>query len=582
MQARPTITDILRGHAERRGGQTSHVFLADGETERSRLSFLELERCAEAVAQELAARGMRGERVALVYTQGLEFIAAFFGCLAAGAVAVPIAPPRQPEGCADALRIIRAAGARLVLADAPVVDGLSRMLGDAWRAALSIEVLPWLADPAAAAVRAAGGALHVPAADDLAFLQFTSGSTGDPKGVAVSHGNIVANQLAIERGFGHGQDTVVVSWLPLHHDMGLVGMVMQPIYLGRPCVLMPPDVFVQRPLRWLKALSDHRATTSGGPSFGYRRCLEGISSGDLDSHPDLDLAAWRIAFAGAEPVRAGELEEFARVFARVGFDPRAFYPCYGLAEATLMVTGAEAHRPLRTVEVDPAALGQGRISDPVGEARLRLVSCGRPWGDDEIVVVDPETSLPVADESVGEIWVTGPSVARGYWERPAETEEWFAAVCPARSGERFLRTGDLGFLRDGELFITGRVKDLVILNGRNYYPQDIESTVIGLHPAFRRQTAVFVDDDLEQARVVLVQEVHPYRASQLDLQAATDLVRREVGAVHDLRLSEIVFTTSRLPVTTSGKIRRRACREAWRAGLLKPVQPQGEAHDRAG
>lgn len=584
MEPELTITAVLREHAERRGAETSHIFLPDGENQRGRLSFLELERSTEAVAQELALRGMRGERVALLYASGLEFIAAFFGCLAAGAVAVPIAPPRRAQAGEDALRIIRAAGARMILADAGTRDQIAALLGEARRSPLPVEVFPWLSDPAETAARAAGGPVHVPRGDDLAFLQFTSGSTGDPKGVAVSHANIAANQRAIRRGFRHGEDTVVVSWLPLHHDMGLVGMIMQPIYLGRPCVLMPPDAFVQRPIRWLKALSRHRATTSGGPTFGYRRCVEGISDADLDAHADLDLGAWRIAFAGAEPVRADQLDAFARRFARAGFDARAFYPCYGLAEATLMVTGAEASQPLVTAEVDAGELGRGRSVDAGGPGACRLVGCGRGWGDDEVAVVDPDTGMPVADDVVGEIWVTGPSVARGYWNRPAESEQCFAATSPARPGRRFLRTGDLGFLRGGELYITGRLKDLVILNGRNYYPQDIESTVVGLHPAFRPSAAVFADDELQEGRVILVQEVYPTRAGQLDVRAATELVAREVGAAHDIRLSEIYFTTSRLPVTTSGKIRRRACREAWRAGLLRPVRPGGDGapHDGPG
>ncbi len=278
MHAPTTITEILRGHAERHGGRTSHIFLADGERERSRLSFLELERCAEAVALELSGRGMRGERVALVYTQGLEFIAAFCGCLAAGAIAVPIAPPRRPEACADALRIIRAAGARMVLADAPVLEGLTRMLGDGWRATLSIDVLPWLADPVQAAARVGGGPPHVPAADDLAFLQFTSGSTGDPKGVAVSHGNIVANQRAIERGFGHGEDTVVVSWLPLHHDMGLVGQLLHPLWLGVPTVMLTPQTFVRKPFHWLDTVSRYGLTVSGAPTSRTRCACAGSAT----------------------------------------------------------------------------------------------------------------------------------------------------------------------------------------------------------------------------------------------------------------------------------------------------------------
>jgi acyl-CoA synthetase (AMP-forming)/AMP-acid ligase II len=577
-----TLVDLLRKYAGQRPDQTSFVFLADGEQERARLSFGELERRSAAVAGMLSERAMRGRCAVLMFASGLDFIAGFFGCLAAGVVAVPVVPPRRVEGAELALRIIRASGAQLILVDADVWTMLApaRAL---WPPDIAIEVLDWLDNAGEVAARSDGRAVHVPQPDDLAFLQFTSGSTGDPKGVVVSHGNLMANQRVIERGFGHGEHTTVVSWLPFHHDMGLVGMVMQPLYLGRPCVLMPPDVFIKRPLRWLKAISRYCATTSGAPTFGYQRCLDGISDADL-AQAELDLTTWEVAYVGAEPVRSTCLDAFAHRMAPAGFQARSVYPCYGLAEATLMVTGVAARSGLEVVDVDPRALGDGRCVEAGDDdgARARLVSCGRIWGDDDVVVVSPVDRQPQPDNRVGEIWVSGPSVAGGYWNRPDDTEEVFGATSPALPGRRFLRTGDLGFVRNGNLYIAGRLKDLLIINGRNYYPQDIEATVVGLHPAFRPQAAVFSDDDLQHGRVVLVQGVYPHWADKLDLDTAAKLVRSEVGAVHEVRLGEVVFTTSRLPTTTSGKIRRRACREAWRAGLLKPVTAKGAPRERAG
>lgn len=576
-----TLVDLLRRHSEQRPDQTSFVFLSDGEQERGRVSFGELERRAAAVAGLLDDHGMRGQRAVLMFASGLEFIAAFFGCLAAGVVAVPVAPPRRVEGAELALRIIRASGARRILVDAGVWTMLAPVRA-LWPEDIAIDVLDWLDDAGAVAARSDGRVRHVPRPDDLAFLQFTSGSTGDPKGVAVSHANLMANQRVIERGFGHGEHTTVVSWLPFHHDMGLVGMVMQPLYLGRPCVLMPPDAFIKRPLRWLRAISRYCATTSGAPTFGYQRCLDGISEADL-AQAGLDLTSWEVAYVGAEPVRSDCLDAFARRVAPAGFRARAVYPCYGLAEATLMVTGVAAGGGLDALDVDPRALGDGHcIEAGDGGARARLVSCGRTWGDDVVAIVDPAERLPLPDEAVGEIWVSGPSVAGGYWNRPDETEEVFGATSPAFPGRRFLRTGDLGFVRHGDLYIAGRLKDLLIINGRNYYPQDIEATVMALHPAFRPQAAVFSDDDLQHGRVVLVQGVYPHWADKLDLDHAAGLVRNEVSVVHEVRLGEVVFTTSRLPTTTSGKIRRRACREAWRTGQLKPVSPHGASRDRAG
>ncbi|MFL6623512.1 MAG: fatty acyl-AMP ligase [Sulfurifustis sp.] len=571
MRATDSIVDLLREHASRRGEETSFVFLANGETEHGRISFLQLERRVQAVANLLVQRGLRGERVALLFQPGLDFIAAFFGCLAAGAVAVPVSPPRHPDECNHATGIVHAAGAQLILADAATAAYLGTRLQRAWQCTVPLEVLAWLAEPQEVARRADAAPLHTPRADDVAFLQFTSGSTGDPKGVVVTHSNILANQRAIQTGFRHGADTVVLGWLPFYHDMGLVGVVMQPVYLGRPCILMPPPMFVQKPLRWLKAISRYGVTTSGGPNFGYELCLNAISDADLDACPDLDLRSWTLAFTGAEPVRASTLENFGKRFARIGFDARAFYPCYGLAEATLMLTGVERSRP-RIDRLDAAALRQGRAIEAANGAAMSVVSCGRVWGDELVVVVDTVTRLPVPECTVGEIWASGPSVARGYWNHPQATAEQFEATSPAYPGRRFLRTGDLGFMRDGELFITGRLKELIIVNGRNYFPQDIEATVSGMHPAFRPIAAVFADDELDERRIVLLQAVYPNLANRIDWADVAQQVVRKVIEAHGLRLSEVFFTTSRLPVTTSGKIRRRACRDAWRAGLLDPAE----------
>ncbi|MGI9302946.1 MAG: fatty acyl-AMP ligase [Gammaproteobacteria bacterium] len=573
-QASGTIIDLLDRHAELRTGETSFVSLPDGEREEARISFGQLERRASALARELGGRGMRGERVVLMFSHGLDFVPAFFGCLAAGVIAVPVCPPRRPDGCEHALKIAAAAGARMIVTDAGTRARLFRM-GEAWQCALPLHVFTWLAEAPEVTSRAEGPTVYRPRAEDIAFLQFTSGSTGDPKGVVVTHANIMANQRGIQRGFQHGDETVVVSWLPFHHDMGLVGMVMQPVFLGRPCVLMPPEVFIQKPMRWLTALSRYRATTSGGPTFGYQRCLDGIGEAELERCEGLDLRAWKLAFAGAEPVRAACLEGFARRFSGVGFDSRALYPCYGLAEATLMVTGVRASCALRSVRLDAQVLGKGKARDARHEPSTRLVSCGRIWGDEELFIVDPETRMPVAENTVGEIWVSGPSVARGYYRRAVETEERFRATSPELPAKRFLRTGDLGFIRDGELFVAGRLQDLLIINGRNYFPHDIERTVAAVVPAScRPQAAVFADDELQQARIVLVQAVYPHRAHELEAAAMSALIRRAVGVAHELRLSEIFFTTSRLPVTTSGKIRRHACRDAWQAGLLKPLNPR--------
>lgn len=569
------IVDVLWEHADRRAAATSFVFLSNGESEKGRFSFGDLERHAAAIAAELQQRRLAGERVVLMFQPGLDFIAAFFGCLAAGAIAVPVYPPRRGHECTHVLQIAHAAGARLVLSDEATLHFLARF-AEAWRGAPPVEVFRWLAERSEVEARAQAARYERLDPDGVAFLQFTSGSTGAPKGVMVSHANILANQRAIREGFRHGEDTTVLGWLPFYHDMGLVGIVMQPVFLGRPCVLMPPAAFIQKPLRWLKAIARYRATTSGGPNFGYQLCVDAISEGDLEQCEGLDLSAWRLAFAGAEPVRASTLERFAGKFAAKGFDERAFYPCYGLAETTLMLTGPQPGRSARRLRVDSQALIEGRFADPDGPQATQLVSCGRTWGGDEVVVVDPQSRAPLPEGRVGEVWATGPSITHGYWADAAATAEHYGASSPAYPGKRFLRTGDLGFLREGELYITGRLKSLLLIHGRNYYPHDIEATVASLSPAFRPQAAVFADDDLEPKQIVLVQEVYRHWAKKLDVGETLQRIRRRVFAAHGINVDRIVLTTSRIPMTTSGKVRRSACREAWRSGLLVPLGAKRE------
>ncbi len=564
-----TIIETIARHARAQPDKPAFIFLPDGEAEGERLSFGALERLMNAVAAELRSRDLAGERVVLVFSSGFEFIATFFGCLAAGVIAVPACPPRRAVGVEHIAKIAEHAQARLVLIDRATKTTLDTLTQDVPLDRLWPQAPPLEAWDLAGLECADPAELPDPNPQDIAFLQYTSGSTGDPKGVIVSHANLMANQRAIKAGFDHSADTVVVSWLPFHHDMGLVGMVMQPVFLGRPCVLMPPEAFIQRPIRWLKAIARYGATTSGGPNFGYERCLTGISDAALERAGPLDLQRWRVAFTGAEPIRARSMEAFARKFAPIGLRPTSLYPCYGLAEATLMVTGVAQGEPLRVETVETAALGGG-VSRPTTDKGTQLVQCGRSWGPDRVVIVDPRTRAPVPEGRVGEIWVTGPSAAQGYWRRDELTDEVFRAERADRPGTPHLRTGDLGYWRDG-LFVVGRIKDLVILNGRNYYPQDIEASVRGLHPAFGPQAAVFETGDLGAPEVVLVQEVRPRQAAELDGPEIEALIRRKIGADHELRLTEVFLTTSRLPLTTSGKIRRRACCEAWRAGRLQPL-----------
>jgi acyl-CoA synthetase (AMP-forming)/AMP-acid ligase II/acyl carrier protein len=510
---------------------------------------------------------MQGERVILLFPPGLDFIAGLFGCLFAGAVAVPAYPPR-PRGRQHALAAIVADARPALLLTVSSIASRAAALAEGEPA---LAGLRWLAvdEPAADDEESWAPRWSHPGADagSLAFLQYTSGSTAAPKGVMVSHGNLLHNEEMIRMAFGQSEESVIVSWLPLFHDMGLIGGVLQPLYLGASCILMSPAAFLQRPARWLEAISRYGATTSGGPDFAYRLCLERPGGRE-----GLDLSRWSVAFAGAEPVRPETLERFAREMAPYGFRREAFYPCYGLAEATLFVTGGRKEEPPRWIEVESEGLGHGRIRPASAGPAVRLTACGRAWCGQEVAVVDPETGVRRPAGEVGEIWVAGPSVAGGYWQRPEETARTFGARLAGEPDTGpFLRTGDLGFQWGGELYVTGRLKDLIILRGRNHYPQDLELAVERSHPGLRPGCgAAFSVEREGEERLVVVQEVGARREG--DVEEMADAVFRQVFEEHEVRLDELVLVEpGTIPKTSSGKIRRAACRAAYLEGTLAVV-----------
>ncbi|HVR98103.1 MAG TPA: fatty acyl-AMP ligase, partial [Thermoanaerobaculia bacterium] len=486
----PALTTALGQRAERTPDRTAYIFLADGEEEQDRLTYSALDARARAIAAVLGRSFAPGERVLLLYPPGLDFIAAFFGCLYTGLIAVPAYPPRSPRMMPRLLAILADAQPAAALASAAALQRVRGWLERTPEAA----GLPWLAtdeiDPAPA-----GWEPAAPAGDAVAFLQYTSGSTSTPKGVMVTHDNLLHNQVLIRDACGHSEQSVFVSWLPPYHDLGLIGNLLQSTFVGGSCVLMAPTAFLQRPARWLEAVSRYGATTSGGPNFAWDLCVRKVSP---EQRRDLDLSRWEVAFNGAEPVRAETLAAFSATFAGCGFRPGAFYPCYGLAEATLMVSGG---RP-----------GEERA------VRRQRVSCGPALAGQELAIVDPATGERRGAGEVGEIWLAGPSVVAGYWRRPEETAAAFGARLKDGSGP-FLRTGDLGFLEDGELFIAGRLKDLIILRGRNHYPQDIEATAMASHPELGGGLAAAfpVERDGEE-RLVVVLEIG--RRSTLDVETA--------------------------------------------------------------
>jgi acyl-CoA synthetase (AMP-forming)/AMP-acid ligase II/aryl carrier-like protein len=572
--------DLSRVRASSHPDRTAFSYLRDGVADRIDLTFAGLDARARAVAAELQGLGAAGERALLFFPQGLDFVEAFFGCLYAGAVAVPAYPPRSNRSLARLAAIAADSGARFALTTESVLERSLR----AGRGLEGFRRLRWIAADRVAG--GAGAAWRPPEAGpgSPAFLQYTSGSTGTPRGVAVTHGNLLHNEAALFDRFGHGEETRIVSWLPLFHDMGLIVNVLQAVYAGVPCVLMAPAHFVQSPALWLRAISTHRATTSGGPDFAYRLCADRVTD---EQARGLDLSCWRLAFNGAEPVRAETLERFAARFGPYGFRREAFYPAYGLAEGTVFVAGGRAGAPPEVAPFDAAALEAGLAVPPrEGRAARRLVACGWSLDDQEIVIADPDTGGPAAAGAVGEIWISGPSVASGYWGRPEETDRTFRArLAGAGPGARtYLRTGDLGCLRDGRLFVTGRLKDLIIVRGRNLHPHDLEDAAGRSLPAVRAgASAAFAVDDGGEERIVLVAEVGPgaRRASGGEIAAA---VRRAVAEEHEVSVHEVVLVRrGTIPRTTSGKIQRGACRAAYLEGRLdRAAFPAPAARDGGG
>lgn len=585
-----TLVDLLRHRAQYQGDRCAYRFSIDGESDVIDLSYRELDRRARSIAVYLQSFCAPGERLLLVYPPGLEYVVAFLGCLYAGMVAVPAYPPRPNRSLSRLQSIFTDAGAAAALTTRGIFPSLERR----WVDSPELVTLKWivtdLLDDAAEAWKAPdiGG-------ETLAFLQYTSGSTATPKGVRVTHGNLLHNSKGIYHSFGLSSDCEVVSWLPMYHDMGLIGGVLQPLYGGFPVTLMSPLMFLQKPVRWLQAIAQYGAKCSGGPNFAYDLCARKITPEQV---AQLDLSCWEVAFNGAEPISASVLDRFSQVFAPAGFRRSAFYPCYGLAEATLFVSGGSRLSPPRLKTVDRQQLEQHRViaANPTdGEKARVLVSCGRALADQIVAIVHPETLVPCADGEVGEIWVSGASVADGYWQNPKATEESFearlakplsdkASHSNGFSNRSFLRTGDLGFLDEGELFVTGRIKDVIIINGRNYYPHDIEWTVERSHPSIRPNcTAVFsVDSNGEEQAIVAAEVDRNYTRSEsgtkegntqtpeTDGRELIEAIRRAVAREHDVQIhTAFLLKPGSLPKTSSGKIQRRACRTHFLDGTLE-------------
>ncbi|MBN3884983.1 MAG: amino acid adenylation domain-containing protein [Nostoc sp. JL34] len=561
-----TVVEVLRLRSSTQPDRDAFTFLLDGKTEQTTLTYQELDRRSRQIAAQLQALGLAGERALLLYPAGLDFLVAFFGCLYAGVVAVTAYPPRNERNTPRIKAISIDAQAAIALTTTeilPIVRSLMSQKTD-------LESLQWLTtDNLAEGIEDAWQEPSIDR-DTLAFLQYTSGSTGTPKGVMISHGNLLHNADTTYQFMEHSPESKFVTWLPMYHDMGLIGGILQPLYGGFPCIIMPPTSFLQRPYRWLQAISHYKGTTSGGPNFAYELCTQKITPEQKET---LDLSSWSVAFNGAEPIRYDTLERFAAAFADCGFRKEAFYPCYGMAETTLMVSGVQKATSPIIKTVQKSALESNRVvaSSVKDEDVYHFVSCGRVIPELEVAIANPETLSSCKPGEIGEIWVSGPSVGQGYWNRLQETAETFHAYLSDTSVGPFLRTGDLGFLQNSELFITGRAKDLIIIRGRNLYPQDIELTAERSHSSLHSgASAAFTAEVNNEERLVIVQELK-FRAKP-NLEEVISAIRQAVTEEHEVQVYAVVLIKpGSIPKTSSGKIQRRATRTQFQNGELSVV-----------
>lgn len=573
-----TLVDLLRGRAIQQAERLAYAFLPGGESEEARFTYAELDLRARAIAVWLSSVSAAGDRVLLLGSSGPEFVSGVFGCLYRGAVALPaypLDPARMSRTLSRLQRMVKDARPVVALTTASAL----RVVEDLVRVHPELGSVRWTATESIPSELAADWKRPAIHADTLAILQYTSGSLAAPKGVMVSHGNVLANEKMMQEAHDYTEENTFVGWIPLAHDWGLIGNVFQPLYSGAPSVLMPPEAFLQKPVRWLRAISKYKNVTSGGPGFAYELCVSKIPP---EEREHLRLENWIFAGMGASPVHPATLDRFAAGFKDCGFRRKAFYCGYGLAEATLLVSDSEKFNEPRILRVQRTALERNEvvIDPPEGVAANELVGCGKSASGEKIVIVDPLSRTACAHGRVGEIWVSGPNITQGYWNNPEETQENFRAALADSGEDHFLRTGDLGFLDQGELFVTGRLKDLIIIRGRNLYPEDVELTVERCHKALRPGcTAAFSIPDEFDEGLVIVQEV---RASQqTDLVDIMEAIRQAVSREHEVVAHTIVLVQERsVPKTSSGKLQRPACRSALLSGSLEILEQSTHDRDR--
>lgn len=561
--AETTLVAMLRHRAAMFAGKTAYTFLEDGEEVGETITFAQFEQRVLSLSVELKRRFIAGSRVLLLYPACIDYMVAFFACLCAGVVAVPLFPPRGSKRNPRLEAVVRDCTPCAALISARKLLHIEAAIAASPELA-ELEIVCTDEIPQSSGIDWVKPAID---GDSIAFLQYTSGSTGLPKGVMVSHRNVLSNEAMIHASFESNENTTTVTWLPIYHDMGLIGNMLQSFWLGGHCVFMAPVAFLQRPVRWLRAIQRFAARVSGGPNFSYDLCADKISVEHLQG---LDLSSWRIAFNGAEPIRHSSLERFAAAFEPYGFDKRALHPCYGMAESTLIAAGGNPTLLPKYKWVNQAALAGKQIIQADHGTGQVLVSSGPTVPGQRIRIVDLQTLQACSEGQIGEIWLAGPHIAQGYWQRAQVNEEIFNAHLADTNEGPFLRTGDLGFLDGADLYVAGRAKDVIIVRGANYYPQDIEETVeaadAAINPAGVAAFGV-LEDDIE--RVVVVAEVRRTSLRNLNSKRLIGCIRQQVMEQRELAVDEVVLIRpGTLPKSSSGKVQRSRCRELYLEGQL--------------
>ncbi|UAN29283.1 fatty acyl-AMP ligase [Serratia ureilytica] len=558
-----SIADICHWRGLNQPDAIAYRFLHNGLDEYEVLTYGGLLQRIQTVSTSFTvAAATPADRALLLFPSGLDYIASFYACLYSGVIAVPAYPMLSH---ADSLRlrvIINDCQPKYILTHSSLKSSLLAWFEQEGMPLGKFDVI--FVDE----IPLIRGASTATTCGEIAFLQYTSGSTGNPKGVMVSNRNLMHNSASIYRSFGHDARSVVVSWLPPFHDMGLVGGILQPLFAGFEANIMSPMTFLRRPLRWLHAISTYGATSSGGPNFSYKLCLKQFNARHMNG---IDLSSWKVAFNGAEPIQSGTLAEFEKVFGDYGFSKQAFYPCYGLAEATLFVSGGSPQTRYSRIDADKNALLQYEVARAqTSSESQRIIGVGAV-ADNTVLIIDPIHKTVLPDNRIGEIWCAGHSVAQGYWQRPQESEQNFQAYTADGRGP-YMRTGDLGFFDKAELYVSGRLKEVVIINGRNYFPADIEHTVQSVSPALRPDCGAVIAVDGDGEQMIVVQEIERIHQGKVSLYELKEQINARCFQQYGIRPDKIIYVEqSQIPKTTSGKVKRLQIKQAYLSGDLKCI-----------